>query len=165
MVFLLILLLLIRLEKMLVYKKGSLFDAPKGSILVHACNAQGVWGSGIAKEFKERFPKSFEEYNRFCDILEPKYANGRGFICSKENSYNVGCLITSENYGSLVDSPDIILYNTASALEDLFINNNFKEYHSNKFNSGLFNVPWEDTEALLKKLCDNWKIDWYIWEQ
>lgn len=31
---------------MLKYEKMSLFDAPPGAILMHGCNAQGVWGRG-----------------------------------------------------------------------------------------------------------------------
>lgn len=38
----------------------NLFDVLHGSILVHACNAQGVMGRGIAKEMKEKFPKNYE---------------------------------------------------------------------------------------------------------
>jgi hypothetical protein len=34
---------------MIKYHKMSLFDVPTGSVLVHAVNNQGVWGSGIAK--------------------------------------------------------------------------------------------------------------------
>lgn len=56
------------------YIKGSLFDAPEGYILTHACNAQGVWGSGIAKEFKKRKPLAFKNYNLFCK--DPKTDNG-----------------------------------------------------------------------------------------
>ncbi|KAK4904538.1 ADP-ribose 1''-phosphate phosphatase, partial [Elasticomyces elasticus] len=33
---------------------GSLFDSPDGSALIHACNCMGVWGSGIANDFRER---------------------------------------------------------------------------------------------------------------
>ena len=52
---------------MIQYKKMSLFDAPENSIITHACNAQGVWGSGIAKEFKKRYSNAFEVYYEHCN--------------------------------------------------------------------------------------------------
>lgn len=40
-----------------------MLDLPSG-ILVHGCNAQGVMGSGIALQIKEKYPEAFEEYSR-----------------------------------------------------------------------------------------------------
>ncbi|KAJ5901529.1 hypothetical protein N7495_002057 [Penicillium taxi] len=45
---------------------GNLFDAPEGSALIHACNSRGIWGSGIAKEFKERYPTAYGIYRNHC---------------------------------------------------------------------------------------------------
>ena len=37
----------------LITKKGDLFDALNlNDLFVHACNGQGVWGSGIAVGFR-----------------------------------------------------------------------------------------------------------------
>ena len=145
---------------MIKYKKGSLFDAPPGVILVHACNAQGVWGSGIALQFKERFPYSFKNYNMNCTAgLSPV---GSGYVIDEK----VGCLITSENYGSEVDSPEEILLNTAIALTQLCDTRQNTDFHSNKFNSGLFDVPWEMTEYILNKVLRLYPhVSWTVWSQ
>ena len=47
---------------MIQIKYGDLLEA-KG-IIVHGCNAQGVMGSGVAKQIKERWPECFREYQR-----------------------------------------------------------------------------------------------------
>lgn len=143
---------------MIIYKKMSLFDAPEGSILVHGCNAKGVWGSGIAKEFKLRFPNSFLQYHNHCKD------NGVGtfFLTEPENTYKVGCLITSNNYGNSVDSKEKILENTKKALNDMIKPGISAIYYSNKFNSGLFKVPWEETEKLLESFTKKLDIDWVI---
>ncbi|KAK2751073.1 ADP-ribose 1''-phosphate phosphatase [Myotisia sp. PD_48] len=52
--------------------KGDLFRAPPGAALIHACNCQGNWGKGIAKEFKERYPRAFQIYRSHCQ----KYLSG-----------------------------------------------------------------------------------------
>jgi ADP-ribose 1''-phosphate phosphatase len=151
---------------MIIHKKGSLFDAPKYSVLIHAVNAQGVWASGIAKEFKARFPKSFEEYAEHC--IRPTEAVGLGLILPEENDYNVGVLFTSLHYGILKDSKDVILQHTKDALDTFFMGKTAwsRPLHSCKFNSGLFGVPWEETEAILKEILEKKKYtgDWTIWE-
>jgi ADP-ribose 1''-phosphate phosphatase len=150
----------------IVYKKGSLFDAPKDSILVHSCNAQGVWGSGIAKEFKIRFPESYEMYHLGC--LDED-ATGLGILLPEENGYRVGCLITSKNYANKKDSIDVILNNTEAALQMFFTTQllgSKDEIHSCKFNSGLFGVPWEKTEKILLDIMKEigYTKEWTVWE-
>lgn len=148
----------------LTYKKMSLFDSPDGVILVHSCNAQGVWGSGIAREFKERFPESFKQYNEYCTSRESgsKIILGTGMYCRRENSKYVGCLITSCNYDKNVDTPDEILVNTTLALYNLMDKYPFQVFYSNKFNSGLFNVPWEETEKILKVMVNKFDVEWIV---
>jgi ADP-ribose 1''-phosphate phosphatase len=65
--------------------------------------------------------------------------------------YTIACLFTSKNYGQFVDKPDKILKSTETAVADMIRQNvDNKPLHTCKINSGLFNVPWNDTKALLK---------------
>lgn len=156
----------------IIYKKGSLFDAPKGSVLVHACNAQGMWGSGIAKQFAERFPQSYDEYKVICTL--PDFEVGQAFVLNIENEYRIGCLITSSNYGQLCDPKEIILKSTRTALLDILGATNKlscfivegQDIHSCKFNAGLFGVPWEETEKMLLDVMNEigYTRDWTVWE-
>lgn len=63
---------------MITYKKMSLFDAPKETIIVHACNSQGMWGSGIAKPFAQNYPVSYESYKDLHRILTAANKNAIG---------------------------------------------------------------------------------------
>jgi ADP-ribose 1''-phosphate phosphatase len=144
------------------YKKISLFDAPAGAILVHACNAQGVWGSGIAKEFKSKFPKSFKEYNEYCKNNPSYYTDGTALITKLENDHQVGCLITSSNYGDKLNAEQTILINTKHALENLAQKCKETTFYSNKFNSGFFKVPWEHTEKLINDFVKKHNKIWII---
>lgn len=149
---------------MIIYKKMSLFDAPKGSILVHAANSKGVWGSGIAKEFKIRFPKAFENYNKKCTNYP--MIGEFDFHIDPDSNYAIGSLVTSKSYGSNVDSEEEILINTTIALNEFcqYMDDNAYNdiIYSNKFNSGLFKVPWEKTETILKILTNRYNITWVI---
>lgn len=161
---------------MITTKKMSLFDAPEDSIIIHACNSQGVWGSGIAKAFKERYPFSFSEYADVtrCFNNERGTACGTGFMSSAhvDEAHWVGWITTSHNYGPLKDSPELIKINTTLALHDLckYIyrahpkdSNETIDVYSNKFNSGLFNVPWEDSELILQTVLRDFKrINWIV---
>src|ERR1017187_2940649 len=145
---------------MIKHAKMSLFDAPTGSILVHACNAQGAWGRGIAVEFKNRFPNAFVEYRQACSTYD--YPVGHGWMFT-DNWYKIGCLITSEHYGPRTDPEYKILINTKNALEDFLLHLGKGDHvvYSNKFNSGLFHVPWEKSEEILAKALEkNDNVTW-----
>lgn len=50
---------------MITFVEGDLFDSNMQT-LVNTINCVGVMGKGIAKEFKERFPSVFVEYQVLC---------------------------------------------------------------------------------------------------
>lgn len=135
----------------IIYVKGNLFDAPKGSILIHACNTQGVWGGGIARQFAALFPNSYKAYQALChergnDLL------GTCLIIRNDNEYDIACLFTSKGYGKNTDYSSQIIMATKSAIDDLINHNkDNKEFHACKINSGLFRVPWELTEEILSE--------------
>jgi ADP-ribose 1''-phosphate phosphatase len=150
------------------YQKMSLFDAPEGSILVHSCNAQGVWGSGIAAPFKEKYPRSWNAYNLYCinALIESKGgAIGTCLVPGRENKRYVGCLITSFSYGSNRDSVDDIIAQTYLALNDFCtegLDFDKTPVYSNKFNSGMFKVPWTETERVLRYFVKRYNINWVV---
>lgn len=50
---------------MIQVKIGNIFESDK-EVLVNTVNCVGVMGKGIAKTYKEKFPKMFEEYKYLC---------------------------------------------------------------------------------------------------
>lgn len=50
----------------IIYKKGNLLDA-QTNVIAHQVNCQGVMGSGVAKQIKEKWPNVFKEYARYCE--------------------------------------------------------------------------------------------------
>lgn len=43
------------------YIKGDLFTSPI-NVFIHGCNDQGVFGSGIALEVKNKYPEAYKKY-------------------------------------------------------------------------------------------------------
>ena len=160
---------------MIQYKQCNLFDAPKGSIIIHACNSQGMWGSGIAAAFSKLYPQSYEWYRGFCR----EWNERRGTACGRaelmkfvEEPHYVGYVVTSHDYGLYRDDPELIKINTTIALQQLCdrIYSLFDQYscptvdvYSNKFNSGLFAVPWNESELILQTVLRDFpRINWIV---
>jgi ADP-ribose 1''-phosphate phosphatase len=155
------------------YERGSLFDAPPkqdytGSVLVHACNAQGAWGGGpeaVATQMRARFPEAFAAYRAEC-----LKAKGDGYplvgnvLLFDAGEYEIASLIVSDGYGPHRDPPDIILQHTALALRRLLDDPRVQGnvFHSPRFNAGLHKVPWSSTEDLLRRQIGT-LLSWPIW--
>lgn len=142
-----------------IHHNGDLFRvSPSKSILVHACNCQGVWGSGIAKQFADYYPDAYDVYRKFC--LKDHPGAGSIKICPEERGKFVACLLTSSGFGANVDSEQEILEATERALNRLkiFVGKSSPVY-SPRFNAGLFKVPWEKTEEIIQRV---WPWDWNV---
>lgn len=139
------------------YVEASLFTAPPGSILLHACNTQGQWSGGIAASFKAQYPKAFQKHQEYCRGRTTEQLRGTSQLLDCEDGRYIGCLFTSEKGGRSCDSKPQILSATREALLHLqgtltdneLINANLAAC---KFNSGIFRVPWEATEAIISEL-------------
>ena len=53
----------------IIYKKGNLLDA-QTDVIAHQVNCQGVMGSGVAKQIKEKWPDVFKQYDYHVKMLK-----------------------------------------------------------------------------------------------
>lgn len=144
-------------------KRMDIFDAPVNSMLVHACNCKGVWGSGIAAIFREKFPNIHKEYQNYCQTKTNILGTSSVWF---SDQYSIGCLFTSDNFGQSKDQESMILDSTKTALLDIFNLAKFfgiLNIYSNKFNSGLFGVPWYKSEKILVEISQKFpEINWTV---
>lgn len=61
---------------MIVHKKCDLFESG-ADILCHQVNCQGVMGSGVAKQMRERWSKVYEGYCEWCEENSPEELLGK----------------------------------------------------------------------------------------
>lgn len=146
-------------------KKMDLFDVPRdNAILAHACNCLGVWGSGIARVFREKYPDAAEKYREICE-RDGKSLLGSSLIVTEADT-RIGCLFTSFAFGGGVDTVEQILESSRLAIVDMFelaLIFGVDTIYSNKFNSGLFNVPWYKTEEILSEISEKYPdISWIV---
>jgi ADP-ribose 1''-phosphate phosphatase len=98
--------------------EGDLFaHAPTRSVLVHACNTQGSWGSGIAALFKKKYPAAYQVYHDTCVEKGDNLLGTCLLIPTGER--DIACLFTSKGYGRNVDGKSMILRSTRTAAQDL----------------------------------------------
>lgn len=83
----------------IIYKVGDALKASEGAF-VHGCNAQGIMGSGIAKQFKTLYPRSFENYKRVIRDCEMINISPMGMLgVDNADGKMIICAITQEFYG------------------------------------------------------------------
>jgi O-acetyl-ADP-ribose deacetylase (regulator of RNase III) len=95
------------------YIKGDLLDFPAGcNVIAHSCNAQGVMGSGLAKQIRERYPVVFDVYS-----AAPKEM-GTFSVADVGDGRKIVNMITQSHYGN--DGKRYVDYEALySALETL----------------------------------------------
>lgn len=165
------------------YRKGDIFAAPQGSLLIHACNVQGSWGSGIAAAFRARYPAAYKIYREYCvkthNPMTRPIPTGTCLLIPPSETSNgkpkhwIGCLFTSAKYGRFKDTPTVILQNTGRAMKHLLVeilqaekdDVNFEELRMCMINSGKFGVPWRETVEVLETVVieEGWKEKVDIW--
>ena len=86
---------------MVKYVKGNLLDSDCDYIC-HQVNCQGVMGSGIAKQIRERWPEVYKEYKTYCDYCNKHGLNmlGHNFdVPVDECEKSVINMFSQNNYG------------------------------------------------------------------
>lgn len=142
---------------------GDLFSAPPDTVLIHACNAIGSWGGGIALAFRQHYPEAYAIYAAHCKRSLPQRLVGTALLIAPRSGappsrqHYVGCLFTSKRYGRAKDSPEMILQATGPAMRDLLgqiarEGEKVGEIRMCRINSGLFAVPWGESKRVIEGL-------------
>lgn len=75
-----------------IFKSGA-------TLILHQVNCQGVMGSGIAKQVKEKYPVAYEQYKHKCDMCEPSQLLGTTQLVKVNDDFYIVNLFAQENYG------------------------------------------------------------------
>jgi O-acetyl-ADP-ribose deacetylase (regulator of RNase III) len=75
---------------------GDILTVTKG-IIVHGCNAQGVMGSGIAKQIRDKYPMAYEVYRK--EHETNGLLLGEVIWAQVTDDLIIGNAITQQNYG------------------------------------------------------------------
>ena len=102
---------------MIVHKKCDIFESG-ADFICHQVNCQGVMGSGIAKQIKDRYPEVYKAYKKTCNSEDPKNLLGRvEMLLTSEYPDSFGVI---NIYGQLNYGYDGKCYTDYNALQKAF---------------------------------------------
>lgn len=76
---------------MIKHIKCDIFESG-ADVICHQVNCQGVMGSGIAKQVREKYPNVYKEYKIMCSIYNPKALLGIVQFVGTDKMYNTSFL-------------------------------------------------------------------------
>lgn len=83
---------------MIKHIKGDIFQSG-ADVIVHQVNCQGVMGSGVAKQVREKYPVVYEVYKELCGQDEPKNLLGIAQPVQADENTIVVNIFAQENFG------------------------------------------------------------------
>ncbi len=76
---------------MIKHIKCDIFESG-ADVICHQVNCQGVMGSGVAKQVREKYPLVYKEYKKWCDIYSPKALLGTAQFIVTDIQYDTSFL-------------------------------------------------------------------------
>ena len=142
---------------MIHYVSGNMFDSP-AQTLVNPVNTVGVMGKGLALEFKNRYPKMFEEYKKQC---RDGWLYVGSFMLWRAKDHFVLNFPTMKHW----KDPSSLIYVEAGLLS--FVN----EYESYGVSSIAFprlgcgngGLDWKTVKPVMERYLQELPIDVYIY--
>lgn len=83
---------------MIKHIKGDIFQSG-ADVILHQVNCQGVMGSGIAKQVREKYPVVYEAYKELCGQDEPKNLLGIAQPVKADSKTIIVNMFAQEKFG------------------------------------------------------------------
>lgn len=142
---------------MVTYHDGDLLKSGC-QMICHQVNEFGVMGAGIAKQIKAQFPKAYQDYKEFCNIVGLKH----------------GKVVFSENDGVIIANCfSQIYWQTEVKLVEEVVKTIIKYCKDNqiktvgipyKYGCGLAGGDWVIVQRVFLKHFENSDINLQIWK-
>lgn len=148
-------------------KNGNLLDqiGKDNNVILHGCNAQGVWGSGVAAQLKNVHPASYKQYLE--DLYKFSSAEATIGQCSYYITRNAEIIsgITQLNYGR--DGSRYVSYDALSEVFDgalKYCQDLEKSLHlPNLIGAGLGGGDYDVILEILNSEMRHYNVDVTIW--
>lgn len=147
---------------------GDLLDA-KEDIIGHQCNCQGTWGSGIAKQIRNKYKGVYIQYAGYCKYVRPEEILGHMQIWMGSDGKLVANIFGQLTYGRNKDE----VYTDYNALKQGLIS--LKCFAANKkltvalpwrIGCGLANGDWDGVVyPMLEEIFSDYSLTLYKYEE
>lgn len=149
----------------IVYKKGNLLDA-QTNVIAHQVNCQGVMGSGVAKQIKEKWPDVFAQYNYHTTMLENACLGNCQMVQINKSQF-VANLFGQRYYGreNLRYTSYDGIYDALAKLQVYMDNRNCNSVaFPYKMSSDRGGADWNVILAMIESVFKNTNITIEIWQ-
>ena len=149
------------------HKPSNICDVTRGVIL-HGCNAQGVMGSGVAKQLRAKYPEIYYKYVTHLNLLKDLGKDPLGTICIQPVTGHLAVcnMITQEYYGR--DGRQYVSY---EAVEDCLENvldwlgdYSIPIHVPYLIGAGLGGGDEKTLLAIFEKVLGNYNLNFHIWK-
>lgn len=125
-------------------KEGNIFDIPGVSNYAHGCNCAGAMGKGIAVQFKEKFPRMYQQYKKLCQT--GAFTLGEVFMYD----YGEGFVFNLGTQKSWITQAEISAVDTAiDKMLQLARENQVEQIALPKIGAGLGKLDWESVKQII----------------
>lgn len=138
---------------------GNLFDTDAVAI-GHGVNTKGVMGAGIAKVFKENYPKNYQAYATNCQLRF--FVPGQTFVY-KENDHFIFNMATQELPGADAQYRHVLRAGADAAEQALRLK--VDKVAIPLIGCGIGGLEWSMVEEILRNIeavYDNFQ--WEVWK-
>ncbi len=129
------------------YATGSIFDCG-AQALVNPVNCVGTMGSGLAREFKRRFPHNFEEYAAACRLDNMRIGYVLPFF---EDKYWIMNLPTKSHWRE--KSRKTYILGGLWHLTDMIREHHIQSVAIPALGCGLGGLDWADVKPLIERVA------------
>ena len=141
------------------YVKGDILQAKIG-IITHSCNCFLVFGAGLAKQIKDKYPRAYTECVEIMGKAEPRNRLGKAqivevipgslFICNAFGQFNYGRTGQHTDYNALAQA----LYGL-NDWHSKYCPVDFPIYIPHGIGAGLGGGKWEVINNIIKNAVPN----------
>ena len=152
----------------IVYKTGNLLDA-QTDVIAHQVNCQGVMGSGVAKQIREKWANVYTayraEYDLFTDLNKPLLGNCQ--LVQINDHQHVANLFGQDKYGydnkryTSYDGIYDALVSLASQMKDNNMNSVAFPYHMSSDRGG---ADWFIISTMITSVFKHTDVQIEIWK-
>lgn len=149
----------------IIYKIGNLLDA-QTDVIAHQVNCQGVMGSGVAKQIKEKWPEVFEKYHYHAKLSQYNVLGDCQMVRIEQYKF-IANLFGQKYYGQ-----ENFRYTSYDAIYDALVKLNVYMQERNcksvaipyKMSSDRGGADWNVILAMVESVFKNTNITIEIWQ-
>jgi O-acetyl-ADP-ribose deacetylase (regulator of RNase III) len=147
------------------YVSGDLFiNRYNAQAFAHGCNCKGAMGAGIAKDFRQQYPKMYEEYRQLCKSRPRQFNPGDLFLWEEHDKPSVFNLATQEDYWHHRATCDTI-EKALKTMKEQADEKGIRSIALPRIGAGYGGLSWDKVRPVIERVFKDWQGTVYVYEK